>query len=431
MEDESALRDTEVKEHTAPDPEHPAKPDSPTDITPLTWKYVLTRAAAEFQRDEATDVAAALTYFAVLSLFPGLLAVVSLLGVFGQGEATVDWILGFMGANAPVELTSLLEDPIRQLTSGEGSGLALVTGILGALWAASAYVGAFARAMNRVYEVREGRPFWKMRPMQLMVTLTIVLTVMTVMGAFLLSGELGRELGRSIGLGEQIATVASWLAWPLAVVAGVVILAVLYYFTPNVQQPKFRWISVGAVVALLGMGLAAAGFTFYVSNFASYNATYGTIGSVIVLLLGLWIMSNVMLFGAELDAELERGRQLQAGIVAEESIQLPPRDTRQIDKRRSKNAVLVTSGREIRESSGADDGTSTPGTPHSGTPHSGTPHSGTPDSGSPHSGSQDAPPAAARREPRDWYSDPATRRALALTDSAAVTPGRSPAEPPR
>ncbi|MEF3122111.1 YihY/virulence factor BrkB family protein [Kocuria flava] len=341
-------QDTRSKERTAPHPESDRKPDSITEISKPSWGYVLKRSVAEFSKDDCTDLAASLTYFAVLSLFPALLALVSLLGVFGQGEATAQAITDFLDQYAPAELVTLLEGPIANLTTSTGAGLALFTGILGALWTASGYTGAFGRAMNRIYEVEEGRPIWKLRPMNVLVTLMLVVIVALIMVMVVVSGDLARIVGDLIGLGSTAVTVWNIAKWPVVVALAVVLIAVLYYFTPNVQQPKFRWISLGSIIALVVMAVAGLGFAWYVSNFASYNATYGIIGSVIVLLLGLWIMNNVLLLGAEIDAELERGRELQGGLRAEESIQLPPRDTRQIDKLEEKTEKLVDQGRKLR-----------------------------------------------------------------------------------
>ena len=398
MEEQRQLAETEEKAAQAPDPDHPSKPDSPTDIKPPAWGYVFKRSVAEFSKDQCTDLAAALTYFAVLSLFPGLLAVISLLGVFGQGQATTDWILDFLAEHAPGELVELLSEPISQLADRGGSGLALVTGLVGALWAASGYVGAFGRAMNRIYEIVEGRPFWKLRPMNLLVTVIVVGCIVTVLGAFLLAGDVGRELDAGL------ASVMGWASWPLAAALGVLMIAVLYYFTPNVRQPKFRWISLGAVIALLGMVLAAAGFAFYVANFSRYNAMYGTIGSVIVLLLGLWIMNNLLLFGAEFDAEVERGRQLQAGIEAEETIQLPPRDTRQIDKRQEKSDGLVDQGRELRETHAEPDA----------------------DAPAPDAEASGSEAGEEGEGPRHWYADPEVRAGLGMDGATPAPPRATP-----
>jgi membrane protein len=336
------------KGRTAPEPDDPAKPDSLTDITKPSWKYILKRSLVEFQKDECTDLAAALTYFGVLSIFPGLLAVVSLLGVFGRGEETTETLVGFLEDYGPAELVQLLADPIRQLTSGTGAGLAFFAGIIGALWTASGFVGAFGRAMNRIYEVTEGRPIWKLRPINVLVTLVMVIIVVVMMMILVMSGGIAEAVGEAIGLGQTALMVWNIAKWPLLVVLAITLIALLFYATPNVRQPKLRWLTPGAVIALLAMALAGVAFVFYVSNFSKYNATYGIIGSVIILLLGLWLMNNALLFGAEVDAETERGRQLQGGIEAEKTIQLPPRDTRQTVKKAEKHEELVEEARELR-----------------------------------------------------------------------------------
>ncbi len=349
-----SVEQTRDKAATAPHPEDPRKPDSPSDLRGPSWKYAVKRAFSEFSKDHVTDLAASLTYFAVLSLFPMLLALVSLLGVFGQGEQTVRGINRLIETYAPTELAELLGDTITGLATQGGAGLALITGLAGALWAASGYVGAFSRAMNRIYEVEEGRPFWKHKPQMLLVTVVLVVILAVIVFALVLSGDIARAVGDLIGLGETAVLVWNIAKWPVVVALAVLAIALLYYFTPNVKQPKFRWISLGAGVALIAAALATVGFTIYVANFASYNATYGIIGSVIVLLLGLWIINTVLLFGAEVDAEIERGRQLQGGIEAEETIKLPPRDTRAAEKLADKHGELVSQGRDLRIEHGRD-----------------------------------------------------------------------------
>ena len=349
-----SVEQTREKAATAPHPDDPRKPDSPSDLHGPSWRYALKRAASEFSKDHVTDLAASLTYFAVLSLFPMLLALVSLLGVFGQGEQTAQGINRLIETYAPAELSELLGDTITGLATQGGAGLALATGLAGALWAASGYVGAFSRAMNRIYEVEEGRPFWKHKPQMLLLTLVLVLILAVIVFALVLSGDIARGIGGLIGLEDTTVLIWDIAKWPVVIALAVLLIALLYYFTPNVKQPRFRWISVGALVALFVAALAVVGFSVDVSNFASYNATYGVIGSVIVLLLGRWIINNVLLFGAEIDAEIERGRQLQAGIEAEEVIKLPPRDTRASEKLADKHGELVSSGRELRVELGRD-----------------------------------------------------------------------------
>jgi membrane protein len=340
------------KGSTAPPPDDPSKPGRLTDITKPSWKYILKRSFVEFQRDECTDLAAALTYFGVLSVFPALLAVVSLLGVFGRGEQTTETLVGFLQDHGPDALVQLLADPIRQLTSGTGAGLAFFAGLVGALWTASGFVGAFGRAMNRIYEVTEGRPIWKLRPINVLVTLVMVVVVVVMLAIVVMSGGIAQAVGEAIGLGDTALMVWNIAKWPLLLVLAITLISLLFYATPNVRQPKFRWLTPGAIIALLAMGLAGVAFVFYVSNFSKYNATYGIIGSVIILLLGLWLMNNALLFGAEVDAETERGRELQGGIKAEKTIQLPPRDTRQTEKKAEKHEELVEEARELRAEHG-------------------------------------------------------------------------------
>ncbi len=347
---------------TAPPPDDPGKPDGPTDLEKPSWKYVLRKTVREFSDDQCTDLAAALTYYAVLALFPALLAMVSLLGIVGQQDKT-DALIGVLsdvGAGAAAET---IRAPLQELTQSSAAGLGLVIGIVGALWSASGYVGAFGRAMNRIYEIREGRPFWKLRPLMIVITLAAVILAGLVAIGLVVSGPVARAIGDAIGLGETAVTVWNILKWPVLLALAALAVAILYYATPNVKQPKFRWISVGAAVAIVTWVVASALFGLYVSQFSNYNKTYGSLAGVIIFLLWLWITNLALLFGAELDAELERGRQLQAGIAAEEDIQLPPRDTRVIDKQDEKDARDIEEGRRLRQQPSGADSSSRPGAP--------------------------------------------------------------------
>ncbi|MFH5821523.1 YihY/virulence factor BrkB family protein [Georgenia sp. AZ-5] len=333
----------------APHEEHPGKPDSPTDLRKPSWGYVLRKTFREFMDDECTDLAAALTYYAVLSMFPALIALVSILSLVGQAEQTTNAILRLFEGRIPDDAMSTLQPVIEQLTTAPAPGLGLLIGLLVALWSASNYVNAFGRAMNRMYEVREGRPIWKLRPV--MYGLTALLLVLVAVAALLLvvSGPIAQAIGDVIGLGPLALTVWNIAKWPVLLVIIVVVIALLYYVTPNVKQLKFRWISLGAIIAIVVAGLAILGFSFYASKFGSYSATYGALAGVIIFLLLLWVTNLALLFGAEFDAELERGRQLQAGIKAEETVQLPPRDTRVSDKKAKKEREDIARGRELRE----------------------------------------------------------------------------------
>jgi membrane protein len=334
------------------DPEHPAKPDSPTDIRKPSWTYVLRKTLREFLKDDCTTLAAGLTYYAVLSLFPALIALVSILSLVGQDEQGTSQIETMLGDVLPASTMETLEPVLSGLTSAPAPGIGLVIGLLTALWTASNYVTAFAKAMNRIYEVPEGRPVWKLRPWTYLLTLILLLLVAAAVVILVVSGPVAQAVGDTIGLGSTAVTVWNIAKWPVLAVIVIVIIALLYYGAPNVKQPKLRWISVGAVIAIVVAAVATVGFGFYVSRFSSYNETYGALAGVIIFLLWLWIMNLALLFGAEFDAELERGRQLQAGIEAEEHIQLPARDTKASDKKAKQQQEDVERGRALRLSHG-------------------------------------------------------------------------------
>jgi len=275
-------------------------------------------------------------------------------GVIGQPTAVQSAMTDIVQPMVSQQPFNILNNPVTQLTSSSAAGIGLIIGLLGALWSASGYVGAFGRAMNRIYEIEEGRPFWKLRPIQLVITLIAVVLIAVVLVALVLSGPLATTVGNSIGLGSTAVTIFNIAKFPVIAAMVVVIVAILYYATPNVKQPKFKWVSVGAVFAIVIWVIASVAFAFYVSNFGSYNKTYGSLAGVIVTLLWLWITNLALLFGAEVDSELERSRQLQAGIPAEEELQLPARDTRNIEKAREKEQKDIELGRAIREQADPD-----------------------------------------------------------------------------
>jgi membrane protein len=345
-----------AKAGQAPDPNDTRKPDGPTDVDKPSWKYILKKTLREFSKDQCPDLAAALTYYGVLSLFPAILALVSLIGLFGDPQKTTDALLQIVQGFVPAETVDTVGGVVSDLANAPAAGLTLVLGLATALWSASGYVGAFGRAMNRVYEVDEGRPFIKLRGTMLVVTLFAVVVVAILAGMLVLSGPVAEAVGGLIGLTGVFLTIWNIAKWPVMVALIIVIIAVLYYATPNVKQPKFKWMSMGSGIALFVFLLASLGFGFYVGNFGNYNKTYGALGGVIVMLLWLWILNMSLLFGAEFDAEMERGRQLQAGIEAEETIQLPPRDTKKSEKLQKQEEEDIRHGRELREKYIAADG---------------------------------------------------------------------------
>ena len=301
--------------------------DRPTKLRKRSWWSVLKRTVREYQDDNLTDWAAALTYYAVLSIFPALIVLVSLLGLVGQYPRTSDALLRIVGQIGPSSATDTFRKPIEGVIRSKGGAGALFgVGLLGALWSASGYVGAFMRASNVIYEVPEGRPFWKLRPLQILVTVAVTILVALVAIAIVLTGPLAKAVGDAIGLGGAAVTAWSIAKWPVLFLVVLLIVAVLYYAAPNVRLSGFRWITPGTVLAVVLWLVASAGFGVYVAAFSSYNKTYGTLGAVIVFLVWLWISNNALLLGAELNAELERERQLVAGrSEAEHELQLQPR----------------------------------------------------------------------------------------------------------
>ncbi len=341
--------DTAVDRVAAPDPDDARKPQDVTEVKKRSWKYIAKRSLAKFSADGCTDLAASLTYYGVLSLFPAILALVSIVGLVGQAEQTTKVLLDLMDKLGGSTVVDTISGPVENLASSRAAGWTFALGLLTALWSASGYVGAFSRAMNRIYGTDEGRPVWKLRPALLLVTLATVLLVAGIALLLVISGPIARVLGDAIGLGDEAVTVWDIAKWPVVGLLTIVLIAVLYYFTPNVQQPKFRWISVGAAVALICAVAASAGFGLYLANFSKYDKTYGAIAGVIVLLLWLWIINLTLLLGAQVDAELERARQLQSGIKAEAQIQLPPRDISASLKKQQKELSLVAEGKELRK----------------------------------------------------------------------------------
>jgi membrane protein len=321
--------------------------------------FVLRRTVREFLDDGGTDLAAALTYYSVLAIFPGLIALLALVGVFGQTRESIAVIMEIL---TPLVSDNTLdqielESTLTELASMEGAGLTLVIGLLGALWAASGYIGAFSRAMNRIYEVEEGRPFWRLRPMQIVITVTNVALCAVALFILIISGPIAEAVGSAIGVGNDLVVIWGYAKWPVLALVVMAIVALLYYATPNVDFTRFRVISAGSFVAILAWLVASIGFAYYVANFNTYNKTYGSVAGVVIALLWLWITNLALLFGAELDAELERGRQLQLGVAAEETLQLPVRGTRGIEKAAAKEAQDVARMRELRLAS------TTPGDP--------------------------------------------------------------------
>jgi membrane protein len=312
-------------------PERRPAPEEPTDLPKRSWLGVLKRTIKEYGDDNLGDWAAALTYYAVLSIFPALLVLVSLLGLAGQ--STTQAIVDNVGQLAPGAATDIVRGAVQNLQRNQGAaGFAFFIGLAGAIWSASGYVGAFMRAANAIWDVEEGRPVWKTIPLRVAVTIaTLVLVTISAL-AVVLTGPLARTVGNIVGLGETAVQIWDIAKWPVLVLIVSFMFALLYWAAPNVKHPKFQWVSPGGLLAVVLWIIASAAFAFYVANFASYNKTYGSLGGVIVFLVWLWITNIVILLGAEFNAELERGRQIAAGRPEDDEPYLEPRDTRTMDK---------------------------------------------------------------------------------------------------
>ena len=313
----------------------------------LPWRFILKRTLRSFTVDACTDLAAGLTYFGVLALFPAMIALVSILGLIGQSQAGIQALFGVMEQVAPGALDAI-KGPILDLASSHASGLAFVIGVVGAIWSASGYVGAFGRALNRVYGVREGRTVITLRPVQLGVTIAALLLVAVIALMLVVSGPVATVIGDALGIGQSVQVVWSVIQWPIMIIALVLLVALLFSATPNVKQPRFRLLTTGSFTAIIVLGIASALFAFYVGNFGSYNKTYGALAGVIVFLLWVWIGNVALLFGAELDSEIERARELVSGIEADEAIRLPLKSDKAILKAQDAAAADILAAREVR-----------------------------------------------------------------------------------
>jgi membrane protein len=302
------------------------EPDAPTKLPKRAWGAVLKGSLREFKDDELTDRAAALTYYGVLSLFPALLVLVSLLGI--TGKSATDTVLANLRKLTPGSARDIITRAVEQLQNNSGTGsIVAVVGIVLAVWSASGYVAAFIRAANHVYDIPEGRPVWKILPVR--VGLTVALMVLAVASALIVvfTGALARQAGQALGIGDTALTVWSIAKWPVLVLLVTIMIAILYWASPNAKVKGFRWVTPGSFLALLIWMIASAGFAFYVANFGSYNKTYGTMAGVIVFLVWLWISNLAILLGLEFDAETVRQRAITGGLPPDKEPYTEPRDT--------------------------------------------------------------------------------------------------------
>jgi membrane protein len=293
------------------------------------------RTLSEFKEDNLTDVAAALTYYAVLSIFPAIVALIAVVGLVGNPQTITKQLTKLVTSIGPASSAQTFKEPIDSLAHGSsGTGILLIVGVAAALWTASGYVGAFMRASNTIYEVEEGRSFIKLRPLQMFVTLILVVLLALVLVALVVTGPIATKVGSAIGAGTTAVTIWDIAKWPVLLIVVIVMIAVLYYAAPNARLRGFKSIMPGALLAVVIWLIASAAFAYYVANFGSYNKTYGTLGAVIALLVWLWITNVAILLGAEVNAERERSRQLKEGTPgAERELQLDERSAPKRKKR--------------------------------------------------------------------------------------------------
>ncbi|GLZ01315.1 YihY/virulence factor BrkB family protein [Actinoplanes sp. NBRC 103695] len=308
-----------------------AGPDTPTQLHGKGVFAAVKRTFKQYSQDNVSDWAAALTYYGILSIFPAVIALISVLGLVGSdGKATVTSTVKEVVPNADIQ--KLVNTVLGQVSDPKTAGLAAILGIALAFWSASGYVAAFMRASNAVYDVPEGRPIWKTLPIRLGVTAAIGVMLVASAVIVIFTGDLASAVGDRIGLGDQAVLVWSIVKWPVLVILVSLMFSILYWASPNAKTGGFRWVSPGGIFAVVLWVAASAAFAIYLANFADYNKTYGTLGGAIAFLVWLWISNQAILLGAELDAELERGRAIAAGHPADEEPFLELRDDRKLKK---------------------------------------------------------------------------------------------------
>lgn len=333
--------------------EQEAAADVPAELRRRGVVYAFKRALPKFNSDNCMDMASGLTYHAVLSLLPIMIVLVSLLGVFGRGDETVQAVMQLLNDSVPQTTVEFLRGPVESLVRTDLAGFALAAGLLGALWTGSSYVGVFGRALNRIYNIGEGRPFWWRRPAFMLLTALLVILLACAGLILTLTGGLAEKVFQFIGLGDLALTLWKLLKWPALLAIVMLSVGILYQLTPNVRRPHFRFLSPGTIVALVVTFAGWWGFGFYASHFGHYNATYGSLAGAIIFLFLVWISNNALLLGAEIDSELMRARLLLSGVEAEVEIPLPLRDETSIINARRRLATTVAEGADLRHAATA------------------------------------------------------------------------------
>ena len=293
-----------------------------------TWRGVLVRSGRNFVKDNCADWAAALTYYGVLALFPSTIVVVALVGLVSDGPRTVDTVIDLareIGAGSVVGNDAFVT-VVRNVVEQQGPAKVLLSfGLLGALWSASGFIGAFTRASNAIYGVEEGRPFYRLRPLQIGLAALSLLLLAVVATGLIVSGPVADAVGDLLHAGGLARTVWTVAKWPVLALVMMALLSLLFWIAPNVRQPRFRWLTPGGGLALVAWVAASFGFGLYVANFGSYDVTYGSLGAVIAFLVWLYLSNCALMLGVQVNAELQRGRVMQAGVEDPSEPVLPPR----------------------------------------------------------------------------------------------------------
>jgi membrane protein len=331
VEPAGGLPDAPAADDPTPEPAHDDRPPtSPLALDKHSWRGVVRRTIREYKEDSLSDWAAALTYRALLALFPGLLVLVSIVGLLGAD--TSDELLNNLEKNAPTSVRGTITTIFHNVQSNQSAaGVIGILSLLVAVWSASGYVAAFMRASNNIYDIVEGRPIWKTAPIRLGLTIFLVIAVIVAAAVAVLSGSIARDVGDVIGLGGTAVTVWNIAKWPFLVVLASLVLAIFYWAAPNAKQASFRWITPGGLLTVVVWAAASAGFALYVANFGSYNKTYGSLAGIVIFLVWLWISNIALLLGAEFDAELQRARAIDDGLPPDQEPYVDLRDTRKLD----------------------------------------------------------------------------------------------------
>ena len=290
------------------------------------WKEVVRRLLSQVRDDNISLLSAGVAFYSMLSIFPALIALISILGLIGPSATQP--LIDNLNAVAPGPAKQIFTSATQNIQSHQGAaGVVLIIGVALAVWSASGYVAAFMRAANAIYDIGEGRPIYKTLPVRVGTTIVLLLLLAISALAVVLTGGLAQQVGKLLGIGQTVVDVWDIAKWPVLLLVVSFMFSLLYWAAPNVKQPGVRWLTPGGLIAVLIWIAISLLFAFYVANFSSYNKTYGALAGVVVFLVWLWISNIAVLLGAEINAELERGRRIEAGHPAHKEPFVEPRDT--------------------------------------------------------------------------------------------------------